>query len=225
MQDILCIRQKDQGTESLRFYFVYKRRSYIKEQQKKQNQKKINVILENVWMAEDILFEKLDEHLVGLDENQVKKVYEIDSIAKPRENEYDFWGTSHDRLNFSELGRLHGKTSVILGRDFNEQQVKKIFEMYFFKLLGNNPFILYLKDRIVKGVSVILDSFKQTQGQKLSLTRGIELIERVISTLTNIYQNQEQKCHRKTKDCLAYVIKELSITKQHKQNMISFFYI
>lgn len=163
----------------------------IKEQQKKQNQKKINVILENVWMAEDILFEKLDEHLVGLDENQVKKVYEIDSIAKPRENEYDFWGTSHDRLNFSELGRLHGKTSVILGRDFNEQQVKKIFEMYFFKLLGNNPFILYLKDRIVKGVSVILDSFKQTQGQKLSLTRGIELIERVISTLTNIFQNQE----------------------------------
>ena len=147
----------------------------------------LHVILDNVFLASTQIAEKLEAKVQHLDSSSLRRCFGVELAQAETPSQFDLWGTSSVTTETLHSARVRGKACAILAQNFDEKELKKVFQVYFFKLLGNYPLIFNLKDKIIKGVAVILDSLCEHSGGNLSLSRGVALIRRVVHNLRNLF--------------------------------------
>lgn len=147
----------------------------------------VPVILENVFLASHEISERLESEARHLDWASFKRSFGIACKHKNLKARFCLWGTTRASQKPLEPRRLLGKTCVVRAQNFDEKELKQVFQVYFFNLLGNSPLVFNLKDKIVKGVAVILDSLQELGEGCISLSQGVNLIERVVKNLKSVF--------------------------------------
>jgi hypothetical protein len=160
---------------------------YLNKICKRNSNLKMNILIENVWMVKKFIIKNLDEDVQDLQDK------ETDHALESKGNKMRLWGLSHLEYSKSKIERIYGKCSIVKADELGDKELKKIFELYFVGILANNSILINLKEKIIKGVSVILDCLEESS-EKPSITRVMNLIKRVASSLKKVlFQYDKEK--------------------------------
>ena len=164
--------------------------NFLKKIRQKMEKNKLSVIIEDMSMQTCSIFQELDKTNMSFLRDGLG-----DSMIESK-GSLRLWGLLpkiQDKVNLDSQ-RAFGKCCVIKADQYDDKQLKKIFELYFMGFMTKIPILINIKEKIIKAVWVILDCLERPGNQGVSISQGMNLIERVaLSFMKVILQNEKDR--------------------------------